>query len=437
MVKTFKKHIEQTFPDLSGKKIIVACSGGLDSVVLAHLLKQLGFNFCLAHCNFSLRGKESDGDAAFVAQLAAQLTVPFYSETFDTKTFAKDHKLSTQMAARELRYHWFETLRNEIDYDIIATGHHADDVLETLLINLSRGTGIRGLTGITEQNDTLIRPILPYARDAVLQFAKKSAFFWREDSSNASSDYLRNELRHHVIPAYKNASKNVLKGVKNTITHLQATEQLVEDYMVLLYNLLVVETVDGYEIDLIKLGDSPNQGAVLYELLAPFGFTAWDDIIALATAQSGKQIFSASHRLLKDRTKLILTIRDTTEHISEEILIKKNEGQIVEPVALTLIPTDKIGYVDTSVIYVDDGLLSYPLIVRKWREGDAFKPFGLKGNKKISKFFKDEKVSLAAKEKTWLLCSGENIIWVIGMRADDRFKVTDKTTQILKITTNK
>jgi tRNA(Ile)-lysidine synthase len=436
MIKNFKKHIEQTFPNLNDKKIIVACSGGLDSVVLAQLLKYHGFNICLAHCNFSLRDKESDGDAAFVKILAKQLNVSLYTETFNTKAFAKDNKLSTQMAARELRYHWFEELRQQLNYDLIATAHHADDVLETVLINLSRGTGIKGLTGIPELTETIIRLLLPFSRDEILKFAKKSEYFWREDSSNASTDYLRNDLRHNVIPAYKKAAKNVLKGVGSTITHLQATEQLVGDYMVLLYNLLVTETVDGYEIDLIKLGDLPNQGAVMYELLAPFGFTAWKDIIALSTSQSGKMVFSETHRLLKDRNNLILTVRESNEKISEEILIKKNESQIVNPLPLTLIPTDKIGYVDSSVIYVDEDLLSYPLTVRKWREGDSFKPFGLKGKKKISKFFKDEKLSLAAKEKTWLLCSRESIVWVIGMRADDRFKVTDNTTNILKISTN-
>ncbi len=436
MIKNFKKHIEQTFSNLNDKKIIVACSGGLDSVVLAQLLKHHGFNICLAHCNFSLRDKESDGDAAFVKTLAEQLNVKLYSETFNTKSFAKDNKLSTQMAARELRYHWFEELRQQINFDFIATAHHADDVLETVLINLSRGTGIKGLTGIPEITQTIIRPLLPFSRDEILKFAKNFEYFWREDSSNASTDYLRNDLRHNVIPAYKKASKNVLKGVSSTITHLQATEQLVGDYMVLLYNLLVTETVDGYEIDLIKLGDLPNQGAVMYELLSPFGFTAWKDIIALSTSQSGKMVFSETHRLLKDRNNLILSVRETKDTISEEIFIKKNESQIVNPVPLTLIPTDKIGYVDSSVIYVDEDLLSYPLIVRKWRQGDSFKPFGLKGNKKISKFFKDEKLSLAAKEKTWLLCSKESIVWVIGMRADDRFKVTDNTTKILKISTN-
>ncbi|WP_415371039.1 tRNA lysidine(34) synthetase TilS [Patiriisocius sp. Uisw_047] len=436
MLTSFKKHIDQTFPRLCDKKIILACSGGLDSVLLAHLLKQLNFNFCIAHCNFNLRGDESDGDAAFVAALATLLKVPFYEEVFDTKAFAKDHRISTQMSARELRYEWFEQLRKQIKFDLIATAHHADDVLETVLINLSRGTGIRGLTGIPEETETLIRPLLPFSRDEVLRFAKKAEFFWREDSSNAATDYLRNELRHRVIPPYKKASKNVLKGVRNTITHLQATEQLVADYMVLLYNLLVTETVDGYEIDIIKLGDLPNQGAVLYELLSPFGFTAWDDIIDLATAQSGKLVFSDSHRLLKDRTKFILTVRDSIENISEEITINKNESQVIDPVPLTFIPTDKIGYVDSRIVYVDAALLVYPLIVRKWREGDVFQPFGLKGNKKISKFYKDEKLSLAAKEKTWLLCSGKTIVWVIGMRADDRFKVTEKTTQIVKITTN-
>jgi tRNA(Ile)-lysidine synthase len=264
MLTSLKKHIDQTFSALRDKKIILACSGGLDSVVLAHLLKQLDFNFCLAHCNFNLRGDESDGDAAFVASLATLLQVPFYEEAFDTKAFAKDHTISTQMAARELRYEWFEQLRKQIKFDLIATAHHADDVLETVLINLSRGTGIRGLTGIPEETETLIRPLLPFSRDEVLRFAKKAEFFWREDSSNAATDYLRNELRHRVIPPYKKASKNVLKGVRNTITHLQASEQLVADYMVLLYNLLVTETVDGYEIDITKLGDLPNHGAVLY-----------------------------------------------------------------------------------------------------------------------------------------------------------------------------
>ncbi|EDM43126.1 tRNA(Ile)-lysidine synthetase [unidentified eubacterium SCB49] len=436
MIKPLNKHITNTFPNLKDKKIIVACSGGLDSTVLTRLLKQLGFTICIAHCNFSLRGEASDGDAAFVENLATELDIPFYKTVFDTKAFANDHKLSTQMAARELRYQWFKELRTQIKFDLIATAHHADDMLETVLINLSRGTGIRGLTGIPELTETIIRPLLPFSRTEILNFAKKSEFYWREDASNASTDYLRNDLRHNVIPAYKNASKNVLKGLHNTVSHLQATEQLVGDYIVLLYNLLVKETSEGYEIDLIKLADIPNQSAVLYELLSPFGFTAWDDIINLTNAQSGKMVFSESHRLLKDRKKLILTLQDSIEGISEEKKIKKNERQIVNPVPLTLIPTDKMGYVDSSVIYVDEALIEYPLIVRKWREGDTFKPFGLKGNKKISKFFKDEKLSLAAKEKIWLLCSDTKIVWVIGMRADDRFKVTENTTKILKITTN-
>lgn len=436
MLKNFKKHISITFPGLSDKKIIIACSGGLDSVVLCYLFKELDFDFCVAHCNFNLRGEESVGDAVFVTTLASQLDVEFYQENFDTKAYASAHKVSTQMAARALRYEWFETLRVQLAYDLIATAHHTDDVLETLLINLSRGTGIRGLTGIKELTDTLIRPLLPFSREEVLNFAKKKSYYWREDSSNATTDYLRNDIRHNVIPGYKKTSKSLLKGVSTTISHLKNTAHLVDDYMLLLYNLLVTEVVDGYEIDLDKLKDIPNQEAVLYELLYSFGFTAWDDISQLVTAQSGKYVFSETHRLLKDRTKLILTVRDSSDDISEEILIKKNRTQIDEPIGLTLIPTDKIGYLDSSVIYVDEALLSYPLKLRKWREGDTFKPFGLKGNKKISKFFKDEKVSLAAKENMWLLCSDKNIVWVIGMRADDRFKVTKKTTQILKITTN-
>ncbi len=433
MLQEFREHIKTNFSFLNGKKILIACSGGVDSVVLSFLLKKSGFKIGLAHCNFSLRGKESDGDETFVVDWADRLSIPVFTETFDTKEFAKDHKLSTQMAARELRYQWFAEILKDFEYDYIATGHHADDDLETLLINLSRGSGLQGLMGIPAINKTVIRPLLPFSRSEIVASAKENKLQWQEDSSNASTDYLRNKLRHDVIPNYKNATEGVLQNVRKTQKFLKDSQNLIEDYMALVYKLTVTENFDGYALHINKLQELPHTKAVLYQLLHPFGFTDWPIVSELLEAQSGKQVFSATHRLVKDRNVLLLT-KITSEKKNDEISIKKGIKKIEFPLQMEFKPIDKIGYVDNSVIYIDKDKIQYPLKLRRWRKGDTFQPFGMKGKKKLSKFFKDEKVSLLAKEKVWLLCSNSEIIWVIGHRADERFKVTSSTTNILKIT---
>jgi len=433
MLQEFREHIKTNFSFLNGKKILIACSGGVDSVVLSFLLKKSGFKIGLAHCNFSLRGKESDGDETFVVDWADRLSIPVFTETFDTKEFAKDHKLSTQMAARELRYQWFAEILKDFEYDYIATGHHADDDLETLLINLSRGSGLQGLMGIPAINKTVIRPLLPFSRSEIVASAKENKLQWQEDSSNASTDYLRNKLRHEVIPNYKNATEGVLQNVRKTQKFLKDSQNLIEDYMALVYKLAVTENFDGYALHINKLQELPHTKAVLYQLLHPFGFTDWPIVSELLEAQSGKQVFSATHRLVKDRNVLLLT-KITSEKKNDEISIKKGIKKIEFPLQMEFNPIDKIGYVDNSVIYIDKDKIQYPLKLRRWRKGDTFQPFGMKGKKKLSKFFKDEKVSLLAKEKVWLLCSNSEIIWVIGHRADERFKVTSSTTNILKIT---
>ncbi|RFN58487.1 tRNA lysidine(34) synthetase TilS [Marixanthomonas ophiurae] len=433
MLQKFKEHLGTHFSFLKEKKILIACSGGVDSVVLSFLLKKSGFNIGLAHCNFSLRGKESDGDETFVIDWADKLSIPIFTETFDTKEFAKDHKFSTQMAARELRYHWFNEILKDFKYDYVATGHHADDDLETFFINLSRGSGLQGLTGIPDINETVIRPLLPFSRPEIVAFAEENTLKWREDSSNTSTDYLRNKLRHDVIPEYKNAVEGVLQNIQKTQKYLKDSQDLIEDYMALVYNLAVTENFDGYTLHIEKLQELPHTEAVLYQLLHPFGFTDWPVVSELLKAQSGKQVFSSTHRLLKDRNVLLLT-KITSKERKQEILIKKSTKKIESPLQMELNPIDKIGYIDNSVIYVDEDKLQYPLKLRKWRKGDIFQPFGMKGKKKLSKFFKDEKLSLVAKEKLWVLCSDSEIIWIIGHRADERFKVTSKTTDILKIT---
>ncbi len=271
MLHKIKLHIEQQLPFLDEKKLLIACSGGLDSVVLSYLLKELGFTIALAHCNFLLRENESDEDENFVKLLADKLSIPVFTKQFNTKSFAKEQKLSTQMAARKLRYDWFEALRIEQHYDYILTAHHADDDLETFLINLTRGSGLRGFTGIPAANDTIIRPLLNCTRDEIVAYAIKKDITWREDSSNTKTDYLRNKLRLDVIPKLKESTTgNLLQQFKKTQSHLLESRQLLEDYMVLIQNLVMQQTKDGISIDLEKLNGLPNTSAVLYELLHPY-----------------------------------------------------------------------------------------------------------------------------------------------------------------------
>ena len=433
MLTNFKNHISNTFPALKGKKILIACSGGLDSVVLSRLFKELNYNISLAHCNFSLRGKESDEDEKFVILLADKLSIPIFNKKFNTKAYKIKHKLSTQVAARQLRYQWFEEVCTEHSFDYLATAHHLDDDLETFLINLSRGTGLRGLIGIPLINDKIIRPFLNFPRADILQYAKEKNSPWREDSSNQTSDYLRNKLRIEVIPRLKEVDHNLLNGFHQTQKYLNDSMALVNDYMALIKNLVVTDTEDGFEIDVLKLQGLPNTNALLYELLAPFGFTAWDDISDLLTAQSGKQIFSESHRILKNRKSLLLVENSFVDN-EETYTIKESDTGIDTPINLKIEQVDKTSDYTPSIVYLDLQKLNFPLQLRKWREGDSFYPFGMKGKKKLSKFFKDEKLSLVAKEKTWVLTSGNHIVWIVGMRSDHRFKVENQTKKILKIT---
>ncbi|MDA9342283.1 tRNA lysidine(34) synthetase TilS [Flavobacteriaceae bacterium] len=433
MLINFKNHISNTFPALKGKRILIACSGGLDSVVLSRLFKELNYDISLAHCNFSLRGKESDEDENFVILLADKLSIPIFNKKFNTKAYKIKHKLSIQVAARQLRYQWFAEVCAEHSFDYLATAHHLDDDLETFLINLSRGTGLKGLIGIPLINDKIIRPFLNFPRADILQYAKENNCPWREDSSNQTSDYLRNKLRIEVIPRLKEVDHNLLNGFHQTQKYLNDSMALVNDYMTLIKNLVVSETDDGFEIDVLKLQDLPNTNALLYELLAPFGFTAWDDLSDLLTAQSGKQIFSESHRILKNRKSLLL-VENNFVHNKATYTIKESDTGIDTPINLKIERVDKILGYTPSIVYLDVQKLSFPLQLRKWREGDSFYPFGMKGKKKLSKFFKDEKLSLIAKEKTWVLSSGNQIVWIVGMRSDHRFKVENQTKKILKIT---
>lgn len=433
-LKNFQNHIQNNLPFLSKSKLLIAISGGLDSVVLTHLCHTMKLNIALAHCNFNLRGAESDADEDFVLQWAEDLEVEVFIESFDTEAYAKTHQLSTQLAARDLRYNWFQDLVVQLHFDYVLTAHHADDNLETFLINLTRGTGLEGLTGIPEINDNIVRPLLPFSREEIEAYAKENKLKWREDSSNASTKYLRNKLRHQVVPAIKEINPELLQNFKKTLSYLQESTEIIEDHMASVQKKIVTVEDDLVKLNVKKLQKLSNPKAYLYQLLKVFNFTEWDDVANLLEAQSGKQVFSETHRLLKDRKYLILSEIDILNASEESFIINKNHKQVELPIGTLNISTVKqFNETNDSTIYVDAETLKFPLTFRKWKEGDYFFPFGMQGKKKLSKYFKDEKLSLIEKEHVGLLCSGNDIVWVVGRRADDRFKVTEKTKHILKI----
>jgi len=434
MVEKLKNHCNQHFPFLKQKKVLLAVSGGLDSMVLVYLFQQLHYEIGVAHCNFQLRGLESFEDQNFIQNYAKANSIPIFITQFDTQAFAQDYKLSIQVAARELRYNWFYELLETQNFDYVLTAHHADDNLETFLINLSRGTGLDGLTGIPEQNDKVIRPLLAFSRQEMEAYAKQNAIQWREDSSNASDKYLRNKIRHDVVPILKELNTDFIASFQKTQEYLQQAQVMVEDASIMVYQQVAKEVGEEIHFDLKKLKPLPNYKSYLYQWLREFGFSAWDDVYDLVDSQSGKQIFSSHFRLLKNRDYLVLCPLDFTDS-KKEYFITKNQKEVKVPLNLSICKVTDISDTTIESIFVNETKLQYPLVLRHWREGDFFQPLGMKGkSKKVSKFLKDEKVSLIEKEKIWLLCSDNQIVWIVGMRQDERFKIDETTKKILKIT---
>ncbi|MBC5862582.1 tRNA lysidine(34) synthetase TilS [Flavobacterium sp. K77] len=433
MINTLKEILSERFSFLDKRRLLLAVSGGKDSMVLLHLFQNLNYDFAIAHCNFQLRGIESFEDQNFIKTYAENHGIPVFITQFDTKAFAEDYKVSTQVAARELRYNWFYELLETENFDYVITAHHADDSLETFLINLSRGTGIEGLTGIPEQNDKIIRPLLTFTLEEIELYAAENGIEWREDSSNASDKYLRNKIRHHLVPILKDLNSNFLVSFQKTQNYLQEAQVMVEDAAIMIYQQVAKQEDDSIYFDLNKLKKLPNYQSYLYQWLNEFGFTAWDDIYNLVESQTGKFVYSPTYRLLKDRNYLILSPINYVNP-AEEYFISENQKEVNIPLNLTFCKVADISIATNTSIFVDSDLLHYPLRLQKWSEGAVFHPFGMQGkSKKVSKFFKDEKLSLNEKEQTWLLYSDEKIVWIVGLRPDERFKVTETTKNILKI----
>jgi len=428
----FKKHIETHYTNLISNRFLLACSGGLDSVVLTHLCKACHLDFSLAHCNFQLRGDESDKDEEYVVKLANELNIEKYVKRFKTNNYIVENKVNVQIAARELRYAWFAELMQQNSISTLVTAHHADDNLETFLINLSRGTGVDGLSGIPAKTDTISRPLLIFSREQILSYAKSENLNWVEDSSNIDTKYLRNKIRHEIVPSLKELHPTFLQNFEQTQAHLKSTNAILNNHIEILKSRIFEESENGFKIPINEIKILHPQSAYLYALLKDYNFTAWKDVAELLNSMSGKEVRSKTHRLVKNRAYLVL--EKITCEKSNEFYIAENQKEIEEPIFISIEEVSAIKDTSNNILYVDKDSLKYPLVVRKWEKGDYFYPFGMKGKKKLSKYFKDEKVDIISKERQWLLCSGGEIIWVIGRRPDQRFSVVAETKHIVKFT---
>lgn len=423
------------------QKILLAVSGGKDSVLMVHLFKQAGLNFGIAHCNFQLRSEESMRDEAFVKMLAATLDVPFHVTHFNTKAYAKAQRCSTQMAARDLRYAWFEQIRATEGYEGIALAHHQNDAIETMLINLTRGTGISGLHGIAPKRDRLIRPLLFLSREDIEALIEKENIDYVEDSSNLSDHYARNKIRLHVIPQLKAINPVLEQTFAQNIQRFQEAEMIIQQTVLSLRTKLFEEGPTGVSIQIEAIKALNPRNLLCYELLKPYNFneSLTNEVLSSLEKQSGTSFYSSTHRVTLDRHRLMITPLEGQQASSEPAsvlginqLIHPAAQQIVLPRHLLNIRyADGNSYNRDGNAYVDHDLLIYPLVLRSRQPGDVFVPLGMKAHKKLSDFFIDEKVPLPEKDKIPLLINGNgDIIWVAGMRQDNRYKVTATTKKV-------
>jgi len=435
MLQAFREYIKTAGLFNTTDRILLAVSGGVDSVVMVRLFKEAGFNFAVAHVNFGLRNKESDGDEAFVKTLGEQANVPVFIRHFDTKQYASSQKVSIQMAARDLRYAWFDEILSEHNYNYVATAHHLDDQAETFFINLLRGTGISGMHGILPKQGKIIRPLMFTTREKIMSFALNNKLKWREDRSNKSRKYLRNKLRLDVLSELYKINPLFSHKLNESIIHLRDVESIYNNHIAGVTADLVQHKPEGVLISIDWIYEYEPHDTYLFELLKPFGFSypVVKEIVRSLDTFSGKVFYSPTHRLLRDRENFIIQpLSDISAGAfpEETFEVQRIESHIEFPVCLCMHETDNISDLPmgkATIACLDADKLQFPLKLRKWEKGDWFIPLGLKGKKKLSDFFINQKLSLADKEKTWLLLSGNDIVWVIGKRIDNRFRITPQT----------
>lgn len=426
MLERFLKYIADERLFRPEDRVLLGVSGGMDSMLMARLFSESPYTFGIAHCNFGLRGVESDDDEAFVKQEAAKLRVPCFATRFQTHTYAEENKLSTQMAARELRFAWFDMIREENGYAVMALAHHLNDLTETMLINLIRGTGPTGMHSMQPKSGNRVRPLLCFTREEIAGAVRAWGVPYREESSNSSDDYLRNRLRHHVIPLLREENPNLERTFAETARHFSEADQFIEAHMTP-YRHLLVQDGTGWRISCRQLQKAPAAGMILFRLLHPFGFRSETikEILQACSSQPGKQFLSKNHRIIKDREYLYLIPRYDLETAAPDF------ARLFDATVSNVDDTTLTSDPDTA--FLDYDKLQFPLTVRYWEAGDRFQPLGLRGQKKLSDFFVDLKVPRHLKKRIPLLVSGNTIVWVAGYRIAEPYQVTSTTKKVYRI----
>lgn len=452
LLEKFKEYIKQKNLFQPKDRLLLAVSGGVDSIVLCELCKQAGCDFTIAHCNFQLRGAESERDENFVKGLGENYGVKVLVKKFDTESYATENKLSIQVAARELRYAWFDELLNEGKRELkrdgandqrstvirLLTAHHANDNIETLLMNFFKGTGIQGLHGILPKQGHIIRPLLFAKKDAIHEFAKTNDLNFVEDSSNAADKYTRNYFRNQLIPGLQKVFPQVEDNLLQNIDRFREVEMLYRESADLAKKKILEKKGKEIHIPVLKLLKTAALYTIVYEIIKDHGFTAQQtgEVVGLLKSETGKYISSATHRIIKNRNWLIIAPNETIE--AENIFIEKDDLQVIfqqGEISFELLSAQNLKLKTQNYIaQVDVKEIIFPLLLRKWKQGDYFYPLGMQKKKKLGRFFIDQKLSLTQKEKTWVIEMDKKIIWVIGLRIDDRFKITANTKNILQLT---
>ena len=454
LLQKFKQYILKENLFSTKDRVLVAVSGGVDSVVLGHLCKAANVNFSMAHCNFQLRNEESHGDENFVKDFAKQLNVPLHTKRFDTERFATENKLSIQVAARELRYHWFNELLQTNNGDqvlansksppggwggfgFVLTAHHANDNIETILMNFFKGTGINGLKGILPKHKNVIRPLLFATKEEILQYANEHKIIFREDSSNSSDKYTRNFFRNQLIPEIEKVFPQVNENLAHNADRFRDINIIYKSAIEKIKKSLIVIKGNEWHLPVLKLQKTPALHTVLYEILKDVNFTAAqvEEVIKLLNSESGKYVQSQTHRILHDRKWLIISPLQSADNAF--YLIEENDTEVSFGDKKIIIKKHKdVEKIDPSPNIAQLALadITFPLLLRKWKQGDYFYPLGMQKKKKLSRFFIDQKLSLIDKENAWVIESNKKIIWVVGHRIDDRFKLKNETTSVIKLT---
>lgn len=439
VLQKFIENIDQTGLFKPNDRILLAVSGGLDSVVMTHLFALAGYKFAIAHCNFRLRGEESDMDEAFVRELADRHGVDFFVKSFNTREYSRENGVSIQMAARQLRYQWFEEVRAGHNFSYLAAAHHTDDHTETVLINMIRGTGLQGLQGIRPKRDFVIRPLWIFTRNDIEVFALKNKLPFREDSSNAETRYIRNKIRHKVTPILREINPSFNDSVIKLSRIAEDAIELISFFT--REHLKELVAIDGgrVSISLERLKRYPSKELILFELLKGYGFqpAVVENLARMLDAQPGKMFFSPTHVCLIDRENLLVTPLSEIDQ-GEVIEISKDDTRVVCSggtfqlnIHHDFLLENLSG--DSHEAFFDLSKLRFPLQLRHPVDGDFFFPIGMTGKKKISDFLTDKKIPRTEKSGIWLLCCGDAVMWVAGLRPDDRFKVKNTTRQVLMV----